>query len=204
VDQIKQMLDTLTDLSDDQVAELQSAIVGEFETVEKEEPTPQTVDAMTSLADMLDTVRGEVQRREAAAEELTARAAEAASRVQDATAEQPEGDMSGDNKEEGAMEKPADAETPEADVTEPAESNPAEASSAAEEGSELSATDDTAVTAEAELAVEEVNPVEKTPTEEPTPESVPEEETEPEAPNTPSIAQDEQKEQEAPVTAAAE
>ena len=39
MDRIKEMLDTLTELNEDQLAELQSAIVGEFETVEKEDPT---------------------------------------------------------------------------------------------------------------------------------------------------------------------
>ena len=81
MDQIKTMLDSLTELGEDQLADLQTAIVNEFETVEKEDPTPQTVDAMTSLADMLDTVRGEIKGRAAAAEELAARAAEAAMRV---------------------------------------------------------------------------------------------------------------------------
>jgi len=81
VDQIKSQVDTLAELGDEQVAALQEAIVSEFESFESQDPTAETVDAMTSLADMLDTVRGEVQRREAAAEELTARAAEAAMRV---------------------------------------------------------------------------------------------------------------------------
>ena len=76
MDRIKQMIDQLTELDDAQLGELKSAIVNEFETVEKEDPTPQTVDAMTSLADMLDTVRAEVTRREAAAEELATRAAD--------------------------------------------------------------------------------------------------------------------------------
>lgn len=81
MDQIKSQVDSLAELSDEQVAELQSAIVSEFEVVENQEPTPEIVDAMTSLADMLDTVRGETARREAAAEELSSRAAEAAMRV---------------------------------------------------------------------------------------------------------------------------
>ena len=75
------MIDQLSELNEEQLAELQASIVNEFETVEKEDPTPQTVDAMTSLADMLDTVRGEIKGRAAAAEELAARAAEAAMRV---------------------------------------------------------------------------------------------------------------------------
>ena len=81
MDQIKSQVDSLAELSDEQVTELQSAIVSEFEMVEGQEPTPEIVDAMTSLADMLDTVRGETARREAAAEELASRAAEAAMRV---------------------------------------------------------------------------------------------------------------------------
>jgi hypothetical protein len=84
------MLDTLSELSDEQVVELQSTIVSEFETVEKEDPTPQTVDAMTALADMLDTVRGEIKQREANAQELTARAAEATMRVKGEDVAMPE------------------------------------------------------------------------------------------------------------------
>jgi len=90
VDRIKGMLDTLSELSDEQVVELQSVIVSEFETVEKEDPTPQTVDAMTALADMLDTVRGEIKQREANAQELTARAAEATMRVKGEDVAMPE------------------------------------------------------------------------------------------------------------------
>ena len=81
MDQIKSQVDNLSELSDEQVAELQTAIISEFETVEAQDATPETVDAMTSLADMLDTVKGESKRRVAAAEELSARAAEAAMRV---------------------------------------------------------------------------------------------------------------------------
>jgi hypothetical protein len=81
VDRIKEQLDQLAELGDEDVASLQSEIIGEFESVETQDPTPQTVDAMTSLADMLDTVRGEVKRREVLAAELAQRASEAASRV---------------------------------------------------------------------------------------------------------------------------
>ena len=80
-DQIKTQLDTIAELSDDQVAELQNEIVSQFEMVEGEDPTPETVDAMTSLADSLDIVKGELSRREALAEELATRAAEATARV---------------------------------------------------------------------------------------------------------------------------
>ena len=159
MDQIKEMLDTLTELSDEQVTELQSAIVGEFETVEKEDPTPQTVDAMTSLADMLDTVRGEVKRREAAAEELTARAAEAAMRVkgqdddnEDEMADGPMADGESDSKEEEDKEE---TPMPSAEDEEMPKKPMAEASTAQEEGSELSTeTENTEAVVETEVAAE--------------------------------------------------
>jgi hypothetical protein len=136
VDQIKTMLDTLTELNEEQLADLQTAIVNEFETVEKEDPTPQTVDAMTSLADMLDTVRGEIKGRAAAAEELAARAAEAAMRVkgqEDAPAEDaPEGDKPAEEAPAETEEKPEEA--PEEEKKE----MPMAASTSVETGSELS------------------------------------------------------------------
>ncbi len=119
MDRIKEMLDQLSDLDDTQVSELQSSIISEFETVENEDPTPQTVDAMTSLADMLDTVRGEVKRREAQAIELAQKATEAASRVhgQDGDTEEnmdssetPE--SSEDEPKEAAVEEPTAEEVP--------------------------------------------------------------------------------------------
>lgn len=81
MEQIKSQVDNLAELGDDQVSELQQAIVSEFEAFESQEISPETVDAMTALADMLDNVRNEIQRREAEAEELAMRAAEAAQRV---------------------------------------------------------------------------------------------------------------------------
>lgn len=130
------MIDQLSELNEEQLAELQTAIVNEFETVEKEDPTPQTVDAMTSLADMLDTVRGEIKGRAAAAEELAARAAEAAMRVkgeEDAPAEEtPEGEMPAEEAPAETEEKPEEA--PE----EEKKDMPMAASTSVEDGSELS------------------------------------------------------------------
>ncbi len=145
MDRIKQMLDTITELTDDQVAELQSEIIAEFETVEGQDPTPQTVETMTSLADMLDNVRGEAKRREAQAEELTTRAAEAAMRVKgeaDATPAEEE------TPEEEVTEMPAE------EVEEEAEKPMTEASIATEEVSELSTTQETEATFEAEVETE--------------------------------------------------
>ena len=110
MDRIKEMMNQLSDLDDAQIDELQSAIISEFETVEKEDPSSQTVDAMTSLADMLDAVRTEVKQREAAAQELAQRAADAAARVRGEDAE--EEDMeSSDAEEDKDMMEEVPAET---------------------------------------------------------------------------------------------
>jgi hypothetical protein len=93
------MLDKLSELDESQLTELQNEIVSEFESVESEDPSPQTVDAMTSLADMLDSVRSEVVRREAETSELTTRAAEAAARVRG----------NADDTEQAAQEKTVEA-----------------------------------------------------------------------------------------------
>jgi chemotaxis protein histidine kinase CheA len=89
-DQIKTQLDTITELSDETLAELQADIVSQFEMVEGEDPTPETVDAMTSLADSLDIVRGELSNREVMAAELAQRAAEATARVKGQVADEGE------------------------------------------------------------------------------------------------------------------
>ena len=129
MDRIKEMMDSLSELDDAQVAELQKSIVSEFESVEGEEPTPQTVDAMTSLADMLDSVRTELKTREAAIQELAQRAAEAANRVYGADGEAKE-DGSKDSSETPMEKTPAEekpmAETAEMPVEDKKEDAPAE------------------------------------------------------------------------------
>ena len=103
------MLDTITELTDEQVSELQADIMTEFETVEGSDPTPDSVDAMTQLADMLDVVRDEAKRREAVSQELAARASEAAMRVKGEGTEEP----MVENMEEDMEEAPAEEEMPE-------------------------------------------------------------------------------------------
>jgi hypothetical protein len=81
VDGIKEMLDRLSELDEGQLSDLESKIIDEFTSVEKQEPTAQVVDSMTALADALDAVRGEQTSRVAAQQDLEKRAAEAAARV---------------------------------------------------------------------------------------------------------------------------
>ena len=169
MDHIKAQLDMLADLDDSQVEELQNSIVTEFESVEQSDPTPESVDAMTTLADMLETVRGEANRRVVEAEELVARAAEAAARVHNAEGtEEEEAPM-----EETPMEEETEApETPEEEIVEEEEEEvvPAEASTDVEEAAEFASDSDSAEVVEAEtetesavaeFAAEEVAPVEE-------------------------------------------
>ena len=126
MDNIKSQLDSMTELSDEQLAELQTAIVSEFENVEGEEPTPETVDAMTSLADSLDTVRGELSRREVQAAELAQAAADATARVKGTDDVETDGEVMTDETQEDMPVEEAPME--DAPVMEaPAEEAPAEA-----------------------------------------------------------------------------
>jgi hypothetical protein len=169
-DQIKTQLDSLAELGDDQVAELQAEIISQFEMVETEEPTSETVDAMTSLADSLDMVRGELSNREAQAAELATRAAEATARVKGMADD--EGEEMAMTEEDMPMDEAPAEETPAVDETEEveAEEMPAEEEEEKEEEEmsiQASASDelasnevaiDTAVeiTEVAELSAEEV------------------------------------------------
>ena len=135
MDHIKAQLDTLAELSDEQLAELQTSIISEFEAVEGEEPTPETVDAMTSLADSLDTVRGELSRREVQAAELAQAAADATARVKGTDDVETDGEVMTDDSEEMPMEEiPSDVPAEEVPAEEvPVEEAPVEEVPAEEE-----------------------------------------------------------------------
>lgn len=146
MDQIKQQLDQLSELDDQQVSTLEESILSEFESVSAGELTPEVVEALTSLADMADTVREEASRRVAQQEELSARAAEAASRIKGA-----EPEATGEVETDVDTDVKADAEAPVDAEPEPV------AASAAED--ETPATDETAAETsepEAELSTEVV------------------------------------------------
>jgi len=134
-DQIKTQLDAVSELSDEQVAELQTSIISEFDTVEGQDPTPETVDAMTTLADSLDIVRGELARRDALAEQLAAQAAEAAARVK-GTADQ-SGEEMAMNEDAPKEEVPVE-EVPAEDV--PTEDVPNDMTTPAEEPGQVEET----------------------------------------------------------------
>ena len=218
MDHIKSQLDNLAELSDEQVTELQSSIISQFESVEGEDPTPETVDVMTSLADSLDTVRGELSRREVQAEELATRAAEATARVKGAEDVQEDGEAMADyTEEETPMEETPMEDTPVEET--PMEETPMEevdeASQYADEdeekkklASEYSAETETTSTTDgegSELSTETEVPAEAELSADETTEAAVEavEGSEASTQETSSIAPEEQEEQ-APVTAAAE
>jgi len=176
-DQIKTQLDTIAELGDDQVAELQAEIISQFEMVEGEDPTPETVDAMTLLADSLDMVRGELSNREAQALELTSRAAEATARVKgeadDAEEEMAMTEDDAPMEEAPAEETPAEEETEEVEAeelpTEEEEEKEEEEMSIQASASDELASEEVAgdavveVTEVAELSAEEVTEKVETP-----------------------------------------
>lgn len=84
MDQIRAMLNRLPELSDDELTELEGAIVSEFGTVEKQDPTQEIIDAMTELADAAESVRNEVTRRAEAAASMVQKHEELANRIRGA------------------------------------------------------------------------------------------------------------------------
>ena len=150
MDTINSQLDNLPELSSEELGELESNIVSEFDTFDNADSlTSQSVDSMTALADALDTVRGEVARREAAAEELSARKAELSSRVRGDAEEAPE--ATADAVVEESIEASATTEVEETAVSD--ETDTPELSNETEASVEEAATE---APAEAEAAIEEV------------------------------------------------
>lgn len=159
-DQIKTQLDAISELSDEQLSELQADIISQFEAVEGEDPTPETVDAMTSLADSLDIVRGELSNREAQAAELAQRAAEATARVKGESEDEGEEmamteDEPMEEKESEEAEMPAEeTEEPEAEAEEEAEDEDKKEEEMSDETIQASASEQESAEAVTEAVVE--------------------------------------------------
>lgn len=129
MDSITEQLGQLQELSDEQLAELENSAVTEFDSVSKQDLTPQNVDSMEQLANAVEAVRAEKSRRSAEMEQLTAKAAEAAARVNPPDLEDPEdiADGGADEDAEGdgtgaPNEQPEDmpADAPPASPNDPA------------------------------------------------------------------------------------
>lgn len=98
MDQIRETLGRLAELSDEELEQLTDSIVTEFESAESQELSSEVVDSMTELASALEAVKAEKSRREEEAAELSRRRDEATARVKGA----PEEDSSSDDVEPDA------------------------------------------------------------------------------------------------------
>jgi len=177
VDHIKAQLDNLAEATDEQITALEASIIAQFDEFAEADRTAQSVDAMSELADMLDSVRGEVVRREAQAEELEARASEAASRVHGGAEEEiSEEEIPAEDAPEDEDDVPvtASAETEEVEVRETPEEIPAVEAPVEEVVAEETVEE---ATPEAEAPVEEEVVVEAAPETEASVEEVVEETT---------------------------
>lgn len=81
MDRITEQLSQLQELSNEELAELEEAILNEFSTTEQQELSSQMSAQLTQLADAVEAVRSEQARRATEAQALQAQVAEAAARV---------------------------------------------------------------------------------------------------------------------------
>jgi hypothetical protein len=142
VDQIRENLDRLSDLSPEELQALQESIVTEFGTLSDslgDAPTREAVDTLTQLADANDAIVEEQGRRTAEAEELAIAAEAAITRFngegneeapadEEATEVAPDEAAAAAPKKDDEAEKPAEGsdeeektETPDEEAKEPAD-----------------------------------------------------------------------------------
>lgn len=148
MDQIRESLDKISDLSDDELDALENSVVSEFKTVQSQDPTREVVTNMIQLADAADAIRSERETRSAESAKLAQAAADAVARMSKDTDDDADGDVDPEgNGEPDAdtaddTEAPAgtaeDADTPDAtedpeDPTEAAEQPPVAADEKPEE-----------------------------------------------------------------------
>lgn len=72
MDRITELLGRITDLSTEELVELQEQIVSEFEAVSEQDLTREVADQMSALGNAAEALRGESSRREAEVAELAA------------------------------------------------------------------------------------------------------------------------------------
>lgn len=81
MDQIRDTLGRLSELTDEELSQLTDSIVSEFESADAQELSSEVVESMTELAAALDAVKAEKSRRDEEAAELSRRRDEAVARV---------------------------------------------------------------------------------------------------------------------------
>jgi hypothetical protein len=141
VDQIRESLDRISELSEDELESLKDAALAEFETVASQDPTEDVVKTMTQLAEAAEAVVSEQERRAGAAAALSSAAAEAAARIKaatggdddDAEGEDPDaGDDNGSDDDDNAFaeQDPAVDATDAQDTTDAGETDAVDAPAA--------------------------------------------------------------------------
>ena len=166
MDNIKAQVDRLAELSDEEISSLEGDMVNQFDEFHAAERSADSVNAMTELADMLESVRGEVVRRKAESDERESAVTELSARVhgtkdEDSDEETPAEDAEDDKDDEEEVPVTASAETEDVVTTETEASveEPAVEEVAAEEVETASEASVEEVEAPAEIAAEET-PVE--------------------------------------------
>lgn len=81
MDQFRESLDRIGELSDDELKQLKDSVKSEFDTVATQDPTHDVVDQMTQLADAAEAIKAEGDRRAAEAAQLSQAASDAQSRM---------------------------------------------------------------------------------------------------------------------------
>lgn len=110
MDQIKQALDRLAELSSEDLAQLEGDILTEFDNIEQSDVTAESVASMNELADALDTVKGEISTREEKNEALFAAKEAAIGRVKGNQPNEAEGETEEDPAEApAAQDEPVEA-----------------------------------------------------------------------------------------------
>jgi chemotaxis protein histidine kinase CheA len=139
VDQIRENLDRLSDLSPEELQALQESIVTEFGTLSDslgDSPTREAVDTLTQLADANDAIVEEQSRRQAEAEELAIAAEAAITRFNGDSASEEDEEATEEESEAPADEAAAAAPKEEKEEAEEADADSEDAEEAAPEEDE--------------------------------------------------------------------
>ena len=139
MDQIRENLDRLSDLSPEELQALQESIVTEFGTLSDslgDSPTREAVDTLTQLADANDAIVEEQSRRQAEAEELAIAAEAAITRFNGDSASEEDEEATEEESEAPADEAAAAAPKEEKEEAEEADADSEDAEEAAPEEDE--------------------------------------------------------------------
>ena len=108
MDRITEMLGRLGDLTPEELDQLESSVLSEFDSVAEQDPTREIVDRMNQLADAADAVRGERTRRDEESAELSAARDAATARIRGEEASESDED----GEEAAAEDVPAEDAPP--------------------------------------------------------------------------------------------